>query len=121
LYLKPFYKGISAHLGGSPPWFRCYAGSFSFQVSAYGDVMLCQTLRRSLGNIRDMGLEEIWTSMTDTRRHTSSDDRKCSCWLLCTTLNYLHADRADRVLRRLGVTKMVEWLGRGKKSPKMQV
>jgi AdoMet-dependent heme synthase len=120
LYLKPFYKGIAAHLGGSPPWFRCYAGAFSFQVSAYGDVMLCQTLRRSLGNIRDTSLEQIWRSMTETRRHISSDDRKCSCWLLCTTLNYLHADRADRVFRRLGIAKVLGWLGGGKRSPEMQ-
>ena len=78
--------------------------------------MLCQTLRRSLGNIRDRSLEEIWRSMTDTRSHISSDDRKCSCWLLCTTLNYLHADRADRAFRRLGVARVLGWLRGGKKS-----
>jgi MoaA/NifB/PqqE/SkfB family radical SAM enzyme len=109
-YIRPFYRGMAAHLKGAPPWFRCYAGSFSFQVSAYGDVMLCQTLRRSLGNVRERPLREIWSAMSPIRSEVSSDGRKCSCWLLCTTLNYLHADRAERVLRRSGAAKLLGWL-----------
>jgi MoaA/NifB/PqqE/SkfB family radical SAM enzyme len=110
-YVKPFYEGIADHLRGEPRWFRCYAGSYSFQVGPRGDVMVCQTLRKSEGNVREAPLRLIWERMLETRKHVSSDDRGCSCWLLCTTLNYLHADRADRFLRRVGI----DWiLGRGR-------
>jgi MoaA/NifB/PqqE/SkfB family radical SAM enzyme len=110
-YVKPFYEGIADHLRGEPRWFRCYAGSYSFQVGPRGDVMVCQTLRKSEGNVREAPLRVIWERMLETRRHVSSDERGCSCWLLCTTLNYLHADRADRFLRRVGI----DWiLGRSR-------
>jgi MoaA/NifB/PqqE/SkfB family radical SAM enzyme len=106
-YVRPFYAGMADYLRGKSPWFRCYAGSFSFQVGAYGDVMVCQTMRQSLGNVREKPLRDIWISMTDRRREVSSSERKCNCWLLCTTLNYLHADRADRFLRRSGAARLI--------------
>lgn len=115
-YMRPFYAGMADYLKGKSPWFRCYAGSFSFQVGAYGDVMVCQTMRQSLGNVRETALRDIWISMTDRRREVSSSERKCDCWLLCTTLNYLHADRADRLLRRSGVARMIGRLS-GAKAP----
>ena len=73
-YMKPFYRGIPAHLRGEPPWFRCYAGSFSFQVGPRGDVMVCQTLRKSEGNVRETPLRVIWERMLETRKHMSSDE-----------------------------------------------
>jgi MoaA/NifB/PqqE/SkfB family radical SAM enzyme len=109
-YIRPFYVGIADYLKGKTPWFRCYAGSFSFQVGAYGDVMVCQTMRQSLGNVREKTLRDIWISMADRRREVSSSERKCNCWLLCTTLNYLHADRADRLLRRSGALGLIKRL-----------
>jgi MoaA/NifB/PqqE/SkfB family radical SAM enzyme len=108
-YLRPFYAGFEDHLAGRPRWFRCFAGSFAFHVTPQGDVIVCQTQRKSLGNVRERPLQKIWHSMVETRAHISSDDRACSCWLLCSTVNYLHADRVDRVLRKLHLPAVRGW------------
>jgi MoaA/NifB/PqqE/SkfB family radical SAM enzyme len=100
-YLEPFYAGFEEHLAGRPRWFRCFAGSFAFHVTPQGDVIVCQTQRRSMGNLRERPLREIWRSMAEARRHISSNERGCSCWLLCSTVNYLQADRLDRACSRL--------------------
>ena len=105
-YVRPFYDGIAEHLAGQPRWFRCYAGSFAFHVTPRGDVIVCQTQRRSMGNLRERSLAQIWESMAETRRAVSSDERSCNCWLMCSTVNYLQADRLDRTLCRAGGRKV---------------
>ena len=66
--------------------YTCFAGSYSFFVDPNGYIYICDALHQPVGNIRERFLKDIWVGLTDLRRAVSSDQRKCNCWLLCTTL-----------------------------------
>ena len=88
-YFADFYHYFGPFLAGRGPVFRCFAGSLNFQVSPYGDVMVCQLQRDSQGNVARTPLADIFANMQRARRYYSSRHRRCHCWLQCTTLHHL--------------------------------
>lgn len=76
--------------------YTCFAGSYSFFVDPNGYIYICDVLRQHVGNIRDRPLQDIWVGLTDLRRAVSSYQRRCNCWLLCTTPPSLFITRCMR-------------------------
>lgn len=76
--------------------YTCFAGSYSFFVDPNGYIYICDVLRQPVGSIRQRPLKDIWVSLTGLRRAVSSDQRRCNCWLLCTTPPSLFLTRCTK-------------------------
>jgi MoaA/NifB/PqqE/SkfB family radical SAM enzyme len=63
--------------------FKCYATISSIWINSNGDVYPCHTMGKRLGNVTDMGLNEIFRSdeMEKVRKHIM--DEKCYCLNAC--------------------------------------
>lgn len=66
------------------PCFNCFAGSLSFFINPYGEVFPCESLRISMGNIKNRKLTEIWYDEKNNELRRKIKARECSCWLLCS-------------------------------------
>ena len=80
--------------------FICFAGTHNFFVDPYGDVFVCESIRKSQGNIKEKSLKEIWKDMTNFRREISSKDRECICWYNCAAKDYLVLTRFVRIFKK---------------------
>jgi MoaA/NifB/PqqE/SkfB family radical SAM enzyme len=64
--------------------YKCFAGSYSFNVDPEGNICICDGIRLPVGNVREKPLYKIWEEMRIQRTIISSNRRECNCWLLCT-------------------------------------
>lgn len=84
--LENYFKGILKYIR-QPQLpdhsYKCFAGSYSFNVDPEGNIFICDGLRTSLGNVREKPLKMIWEELRIKRTIISSNKRECNCWLLC--------------------------------------
>ena len=64
---------------------RCDAGFKFAMFDPYGNLFFCPLLKEKIiGNIRDTGFDELWSSREAGEARNFIDTGKCSCWLVCT-------------------------------------
>ncbi len=82
----------------------CYAGGLSGVLSETGEVYLCETLDRSMGNVRnfDCDFGALWKSNGASMARKYQKDLGCQCTYECAmSVNSLfNPRRAQRILRR---------------------
>lgn len=64
--------------------YKCFAGSYSFNVDPEGNISICDGIHEAFGNVREKPLKMVWKEMRNQRIVISSNRRECNCWLLCT-------------------------------------
>jgi len=70
--------------------FTCYAGSCSMTIDPYGNVYPCDALRKSMGNIKEQSLIDIWNNKESQNLRRSIKYRNCHCWLMCNAPMNIH-------------------------------
>lgn len=85
--------------------YTCFAGSYSFFIDPDGSVYICDVQRQPVGNIRERPIKDIWVSLGDLRRAVAGPQRRCNCWLLCTTPPSMFLTRCLSRCPRLGNSK----------------
>ncbi|MEJ2078465.1 MAG: radical SAM protein [Acidobacteriota bacterium] len=82
----------------------CYAGELIGILSETGEVYLCETLDRSMGNVRDFrcDLAALWRSETASAARQYQKELGCQCTYECAmSVNTLfNPRRAQRIIRR---------------------
>jgi Fe-coproporphyrin III synthase len=73
--------------------YTCFAGSFSFFINPYGEVYPCDPIRKSMGNIKKQTLKEIWHNKNNIKLRKQIKNRKCHCWLLCSSPFFINLSR----------------------------
>jgi MoaA/NifB/PqqE/SkfB family radical SAM enzyme len=63
--------------------YTCFAGAAMFFVNPYGEIYPCEFYRRSMGNIKEESLRDIWQKARQLRRFIASSKRPCVCWSHC--------------------------------------
>jgi sulfatase maturation enzyme AslB (radical SAM superfamily) len=80
----------------------CYAGELIGILSETGEVYLCETLEKSMGNIRDYdcNLVQLWSSQKAENARRYQKDLQCQCTYECAmSVNTLfNPSRAIRIL-----------------------
>lgn len=73
---------------------RCTAGERHVMIGAEGEVFFCPVNRaRTIGNVKDAGLDAIWSSPAARDVRAYVDSGRCHCWLRCVS-----APATDRLL-----------------------
>jgi MoaA/NifB/PqqE/SkfB family radical SAM enzyme len=86
----------------------CYIGWIDMRIRTTGDVLACSPCRRTLGNIRQSGLAEIWNGLsfrqfrreTRTRAGLARMARNCACEFCCHALTNARLHRALKWMPR---------------------
>ncbi|MFI5361388.1 MAG: radical SAM protein [Elusimicrobiota bacterium] len=69
-----------------PFFLRCTAGERHVMVGAEGEVFYCPVNRaRTIGNIRETPLDEMWSSPKAAREREFVASGQCHCWLRCVS------------------------------------
>ena len=69
-----------------PFFLRCTAGERHVMVGAEGEVFYCPVNRaRTIGNIKDTPLEEMWKSPKAAAEREFVASGQCHCWLRCVS------------------------------------
>jgi MoaA/NifB/PqqE/SkfB family radical SAM enzyme len=77
-----------------PFFLRCTSGERHVMVGAEGEVFFCPVNRaRTIGNVKEKGLDAIWSSPEAAKEREYVASGKCHCWLRCVS-----APATDRLL-----------------------
>lgn len=68
----------------------CRAGFNSLNINPFGDVYICSSLGRSIGNLKDFSIQDIWNKskqLNEWRKYRQKDLEDCA---KCNLLTYCH-------------------------------
>ena len=98
------YRLIAEAAGASQRISPCYAGELIGILSETGEVYVCETLNRSMGNIRDFkcDIAALWENPKAEDARRFQNELGCQCTYECAmSVNTLfNPSRAFRILRR---------------------
>lgn len=78
---------------------RCFAGTDSAFIDAYGNVYPCIFIGTALGNLKDSDFDDIWLSEGAAAQRRLIAAEKCHCWTECETLPALQRRLAHLALK----------------------
>lgn len=90
LRVKDWYRaylnrGFINFIRGERRLLPCGAGTDIVFVDPYGEVYPCNALKESMGNIKEMGFEEIWKSFNAQKVRKMVSLCKKNCWMVGTS------------------------------------
>jgi MoaA/NifB/PqqE/SkfB family radical SAM enzyme len=77
-----FNAGLAEYVQGRERLLPCGMGTDVFFVDPYGEIMPCNALNMSMGNIRLSKFEEIWNSEEATKVRKAVSVCKKNCWMV---------------------------------------
>lgn len=80
-----FYNKTLDYFENPRRTFECYSGTHSFFLAHTGEVYPCINLGRSMGNIRQQALDDIWFAERADQIRKPIANWKCHCWTNCET------------------------------------
>jgi MoaA/NifB/PqqE/SkfB family radical SAM enzyme len=77
-----FNYGLIRYIQGKPRLLRCDMGFDAFFLDPHGEVLACNVLEDSMGNLREKSFDEIWNG--EAARRVRQKVRGCAnnCWMM---------------------------------------
>lgn len=77
-----FNYGLINYIQGNKRLLPCEMGHDSFFLDPHGEVLPCNVIEKSMGNLKEMGFKEIWNGeKADFIRHEVSNCKN-NCWMI---------------------------------------
>ncbi|MHB0937791.1 MAG: radical SAM protein [Armatimonadota bacterium] len=77
-----FNYGLINYIQGKPRLLACEMGYESFFLDPYGEILPCNVMERSMGNIRQRSFDEIWHGEEAQAVRRCVDACRKNCWMI---------------------------------------
>ena len=77
-----FNYGLANFVRGNPRLLPCEVGSDLFFMDPFGEIMPCNGMEMSMGNIKEKSFEEIWNSPEAVKVREAVKNCKKECWMV---------------------------------------
>jgi len=77
-----FNYGLINYIRGNPRLLPCEMGYDSFFIDPYGEILSCNVVERSFGNLKDKTFEDIWNSKTAEVIRQEVKTCQKNCWMI---------------------------------------
>ncbi len=77
-----FNYGLMNYIKGNSRLMSCEMGHDSFFLDPYGEILPCNVMEESFGNLRDNGFKEIWEGRRAEEIRQMVNDCPKNCWMI---------------------------------------
>jgi len=85
-----FNYGLINYIKGNPRLLPCEMGYDGFFLDPLGEILPCNIIEESMGNLREMSFEEIWNGREAARIRQKVRSCQKNCWMIGSVSQQMH-------------------------------